>query len=89
MTELATYDGEPLDVPERMIVAPSAGVFRPGPRGEQEQRLVREGETIGLIEGPGIRTEVRSPFHGHLMGMVAHPGERLRQGQRIAWLLVA
>jgi hypothetical protein len=32
---------------------------------------------------------VRSPFRGTLMGMLAHPGERLRAGQPVAWLRVA
>jgi biotin carboxyl carrier protein len=32
---------------------------------------------------------VCSPFRGRLIGMLAHPGERLREGQPIAWLRVA
>jgi biotin carboxyl carrier protein len=33
--------------------------------------------------------EVRSPFAGTLMGMLAVPGERVHTGQRIAWLRVS
>lgn len=80
--------GEDLVVPERMIVAPSVGVFRPmGAPGAGG--LVSEGAPIGVIEGPGTTTPIRSPFAGILVGMLAHPGERLREGQPVAWLRVA
>ncbi|MGH9016004.1 MAG: biotin/lipoyl-containing protein [Acidimicrobiia bacterium] len=79
--------GEGLVVPERMIVAPSVGVFRPLEASEGE--LVAQGQSIGVVEGPGTATPVRSPFHGRLVGMLAQPGERLREGQPVAWLRVA
>ena len=79
--------GERLAVPERMIVAPAVGVFRP--HGVDEGVTVDEGDEIGIVEGPGTRCPVRSPFRGTLMGMLAHPGERLREGQPVAWLRVA
>jgi biotin carboxyl carrier protein len=81
-------DGERLAVPERMIVAPTVGVFRPRPNAADGCRVDR-GETIGCIEGPGTSVEVRSPFDGDLVGVLARPGERLREGQPIAWLRVA
>jgi [acyl-carrier-protein] S-malonyltransferase len=40
------------------------------------------GGLVGLVSG----TEVRSPFAGDLMGVLAHPGERVQPGQPIAWL---
>ena len=40
------------------------------------------GDLVGLVSG----TEVRSPFAGDLMGVLAHPGERVQPGQPIAWL---
>ena len=40
------------------------------------------GDLVGLVSG----TEVRSPFAGDLMGVLAHPGERVQAGQPIAWL---
>jgi biotin carboxyl carrier protein len=52
--------GEGLLVPERMIVAPTVGTFRP--------------------------VELGAGSH---VGMLAHPGERIREGQPIAWLRVA
>ncbi len=42
-----------------------------------------------MIEAPGSSTPVSSPFKGELMGMLAEPGERLREGQPVAWLRVA
>ena len=79
--------GETLTVPERMIVAPGVGIFRP--HGFTEGLQVRAGDEIGVVEGPGTSCPVLSPFGGTLMGMLAHPGERLRSGQPIAWLRVA
>jgi biotin carboxyl carrier protein len=82
-----THHGELLDVPERMIVAPSVGVFRPNVKTDGD--VVDAGEAIGVVEGPGTSIPVRSPFRGMLIGMLAHPGERLREGQPVAWLRVA
>ncbi len=79
--------GERLAVPERMIVAPGVGVF--SPTEIDEGSLVECGDVVGEIVGPGTRVPVRSPFQGRVMGMLAHPGERLREGQPIAWLRVA
>jgi biotin carboxyl carrier protein len=67
-----------------MIVAPAVGVFRS--LGVDEGTVIDEGDTVGIVEGPGTKAAVRSPFRGTLMGMLAHPGERLRAGQPVAWL---
>ena len=83
----STHHGELLDVPERMIVAPSVGVFRPHVVADGD--VVQAGEAIGVLEGPGVSMPVLSPFRGELIGMLAHPGERLREGQPVAWLRVA
>ena len=85
MEALIDY-GEGLLVPERMIVAPTVGVFRPVDL--SEGATVAAGQTVGMLDGPGTSTPVASPFTGHLVGMLAHPGERLREGQPIAWLRV-
>ena len=82
-----THHGELLDVPERMIVAPSVGIFRPNVVADGD--VVDAGEEIGVVEGPGSSTPVCSPFRGMLIGMLAHSGERLREGQPVAWLRVA
>ena len=88
--------GEVLAVPERVIVAPAVGVFRPL-SGESDIDLtvngdgtvVTAGQAIGVIEGPGSSTPVRSPFGGFLIGMLARAGERVREGQPVAWLRLA
>jgi biotin carboxyl carrier protein len=78
--------GEGLLVPERMIVAPTVGVFRSIHLADGAD--VAAGQTVGHIEGPGTSTCVSSPFAGQLIGMLVHPGERLREGQPVAWLRV-
>jgi len=80
--------GEILDVPERVIVAPTSGVFEPatpGPRTDDGEPVVA-GQTIGTLHGPNSATPVTSPFAGFLIGMMATAGERLRAGEPIAWL---
>lgn len=79
--------GETLAVPERLIVAPAVGVFRPIVLAEGD--IVELGDEVGFVDGPGASAPVRSPFRGTLMGMLAQEGERLREGQPVAWLRVA
>ena len=57
--------------------------------GLDEGDLVGVGQTVGMLDGPGTSTPVCSPFRGRLVGMLVHPGERLREGQPVAWLRVA
>jgi len=78
--------GEGLLVPERMIVAPAVGTFRAVAL--DENGPVTAGQTVGMVDGPGTSTPVASPFTGELVGMLVHPGERLREGQPVAWLRI-
>lgn len=78
--------GEGLLVPERVIVAPAVGTFRAVDITEHSS--VEAGQTVGIVEGPGTTTPVSSPFSGQIVGMLVHPGERLREGQPVAWLRV-
>jgi biotin carboxyl carrier protein len=91
MTDLLLIQGERMHVPERLVVAPSAGVFRG--LGEEtltaEGDLVTPGQSIGVIESAGTTTPVLSPFAGQMMGMLAESGQRLRAGQPVAWLRIA
>ena len=90
MTDPSLMHGERIHVPERLIVAPAAGVFVPpigGPRAEGE-RLVA-GDAVGVVELSGEATPVCSSFSGDLMGMLAEEGQMLRAGQPVAWLRVA
>jgi [acyl-carrier-protein] S-malonyltransferase len=43
---------------------------------------VEIGDLLGTVSG----AEVRSPFAGELMGVLAHSGERVQAGQPVAWL---
>jgi biotin carboxyl carrier protein len=88
MDASATFTGEQLSVPERVVVATAAGIFQPLPPETitAEGEIVMTGQSIGTIESGGISTEVPSRFTGFLMGMLAHAGERVRPGQPVAWL---
>lgn len=84
--ESTNVAGEILAVPERVIVAPAVGVFRPLAEGEGSGTVITAGQAIGVVEGPGASTFVRSPFGGFLVGLLARAGERVREGQPVAWL---
>lgn len=89
MTVAVAYSGEELrGVPERVIVSPAAGTFRPAPPEvfTTEGEVVRRGQCVGVIESSGEEVSVRSAFDGWLMGMLAVPGERVREGQPVAWV---
>jgi biotin carboxyl carrier protein len=85
--------GEVLHVSERIVLAPATGRFvldadggadpaRPG-------SLVLAGWPLGGVVGSGSTTAVTTPFTGVLAGILAHDGERVREGQPVAWLRVA
>ncbi len=85
------HQGEHLYISERMVVAPQAGIFEPSSALAESIGSAKEhsslatisvGQPIGTISG----SEVRSPFAGELMGMIAMSGERVTIGQPIAWL---
>ncbi|HEX2849102.1 MAG TPA: biotin/lipoyl-containing protein [Acidimicrobiales bacterium] len=87
---LVLVPGEDLMVLERVIVAPALGVFRPYPPETvtSEGEVVAAGQVVGVVEGSGTSTPVRSAFTGFLMGLLAHEGERVREGEPVAWLRV-
>jgi biotin carboxyl carrier protein len=80
-------EGERAMLAERMIIAPTAGTFRPSEF--EEGHEVELGSIVGYVDGPGSSTEVVSPFKGRVQGYLAHEGERLRTGEHIAWLRVS
>jgi len=73
--------GEHLYVTERLVVSPCAGVFAPreGLGGDQ---TVAVGDVLGWV----AEEEVRSPFSGVMMDLMALDGERVTARQPIAWL---
>lgn len=91
-SEATVVHGERLAVPERVIVAPIAGRFRPVAEdhdGGGAGADITPEQVIGVVEGPGQSAPVRSPFGGLLMGLLAHSGEKVREGQPVAWLRLA
>jgi [acyl-carrier-protein] S-malonyltransferase len=84
-TYASSHHGEHLYVSERMVISPCAGVFQPT---SASAAAAAEGEPVevGTVLGVVGDTEVRSPFAGWLMGMLALPGERVQTSQPVAWL---
>jgi [acyl-carrier-protein] S-malonyltransferase len=79
--ECGQHEGEHLFATERMVVSPSAGVFTPHATAETGL-TVNRGDVLGTVS----EQEVRSPFAGTIMGVLALDGERVTQAQPIAWL---
>ena len=74
-------EGEHLFATERLVVSPANGVFQAG-EGIVAGVLVGVGHLIGRVGDH----DVRSPFAGELMGILALEGERVTASQPIAWL---
>jgi biotin carboxyl carrier protein len=81
---------EDLHVPERLIAAPAAGVFTLLPPDviTSEGEIVQAGQALGHIERNDGSITVVSPHTGFLMGLLALPGERVRDGQPVAWVRI-
>jgi hypothetical protein len=89
MTLAIAYNGEEIrEVQERVIVAPAGGVFRtlPPETVTCEGEIIKLGQSVGVITASGDEIDVCSAFEGWMMGMLAVEGERVREGQPIAWL---
>lgn len=78
---VVVHEGEHLFATERMVVSPAAGIFTPSDQAEAGVAL-----SPGTILGRVGDVEVRSPFSGTLIGMLAVEGERVTTSQPIAWL---
>jgi [acyl-carrier-protein] S-malonyltransferase len=74
-------EGEHVFITERVVVSPGAGVFDPAP-GVDTGTHLEPGDLLGRVGGH----EVRSPFEGSIMGLLAVTGERVQVSQPIAWL---
>ena len=77
----AAMEGEHLFATERLVVSPAAGIF-------QTSEGIGAGASVGVghLVGRVGDHEVRSPFAGELMGVLALDGERVTASQPIAWL---
>ncbi len=76
-------EGEHLAMRERLVVSPAAGVFAPASVGTAVGAAVEVGGLLGTVAD----VDVRSAFAGTLQGMLAVDGERLIEGQPVAWLM--
>ena len=94
--------GEHLYTSERVIVSPAPGVFEPevqlaalestalaeataapgSGQGTEPGSVLAVGDRVGTV---GL-TEVRTPFHGILVRWLAVRGERVVEGQPVAWI---
>ena len=63
------------------MVSPCAGIFAPIDGLEADQTIA-----VGDVLGWVTEEEVRSPFSGVLMDLMALDGERVTARQPIAWL---
>jgi biotin carboxyl carrier protein len=83
-----TFAGERLSVPEKVVIAPCLGQFRAVEPATvtAEGEVVESGQVVGWIDSQGRSIPVRSRFAGWMMGLLVHEGERVREGQPIAWL---
>lgn len=81
---LKRVEGEHLSSFVRMVVSPAAGLFEPDAAVAIDGNRIPVGGLLGTVNG----TEVRSAFAGTISGMLAVAGERVTNGQPIAWLEV-
>jgi [acyl-carrier-protein] S-malonyltransferase len=81
---VGTHEGEHLFATERLVVSPGAGIFEPAD-GVGEGSAVEPGQIVGRVG----EQDVRTPFAGTLMGVLAMSGERVSISQPVAWLRVA
>jgi hypothetical protein len=84
----ASPDGDDVSIDVRLVVAPIAGAFRPVSDLDLAAARARVdvGTLLGHVVGPGHDEPVASFCDGHLVRLIAEPGQRLRPDQPIAWL---
>jgi biotin carboxyl carrier protein len=75
-------------IPERVVVAPCSGRFLPLPPEvfTSEGEWVEPGQAVAEVHRGPSRVEVRSPFRGWVMGMLALPGQPVREGEALFWV---
>lgn len=79
-------DGDGTRIAGTLVVAPTTGVFRLGVDTSPDGRVVRPGDRIGHVEASGSLQPVEALSSGRLVRLLASEGERVRTGQRLAWL---
>ena len=88
LVEHQRYAGEVLTVPERVVVAPCVGQFRAAAPETvtTDGEVIASGQVVGFIDVQGRTVPVRSSFSGWMMGHLVREGDRVREGQPVAWL---
>ena len=73
---------------ERVVVSPCAGRFSPLPDDifVAEGEWVEPGQTIAEIKTGSSRVQVRSPFKGWVMGMLAMADQPVHSGEALFWI---
>jgi biotin carboxyl carrier protein len=84
----AFVGAEETPISERVVVAPCAGKFVPLPPDvfTVEGEWVEPGQVLGRIAQGEETTDVRSPFRGWMMGMLAMSGQPVRSGEALFWI---
>lgn len=77
-----------VSIPERVVVAPATGRFHPLPPEifTTEGEWVEPGQAIGVIHTGSEEVGVVSSFRGWLMGMLAIPGQPVREHEALFWI---
>ena len=78
--------GDYLGVVERLIVSPSQGRFEPA---VVHETVIEPGQVVGTIIHSDQRIDVTATQGGTFMGHLADEGERVRDGQAVAWMRAA
>ncbi len=96
MTDMATVPQsqetfaapEATTMSERVVVAPCSGRFTPLPPETFtcEGEWVEPGQVVGEVRNGNGRVEVRSPFRGWMMGMLALSGQPVHEGEALFWI---
>src|SRR6476646_7841455 len=73
-------------VDERVVVSPMPGRFEPVVLPEQ---VVVVGQLVGEVVRSDERIPVLANTSGQFMGHLAEPGERVGDGQPLAWIRLA
>ncbi len=85
--------GEVLHIRERIVLAPATGRFVTVPSDEVDPHatgtLVLAGSPLAAVVSSGESQAVTTPFTGVIAGRLAHDGERVREGQPVAWMRLA
>jgi len=80
--------GERFHAVERLVVAPSAGIFEPA-ADVRAGSAIAAGQVVGHLTSGVDRAPIVSQFDGHTGAALAWSGERVVGHQPVLWLSVA